>query len=132
MDKFDKIISASRKDISPSKNFVDNVMAAISPRAPTKVHWFSATRLALLTSSLAAVAVLVLVGTKLAEPTAKTATSPGSGGSASIAYNSSDDNATLASDLTAISNNLTSESQNLSSSTGSVNDQSQEISVPTN
>lgn len=80
-----------------------------------------------MTSALAVIALLIFTGYKLNEPS-----SPSSSGSPTIAQNSSTNDATLTSDLGTISNNLTSENQQLTASNNSINDQAQEIVVPTN
>lgn len=131
MDKFDEIIKHARADIAPSARFVDDTMHKIMREAPSAkrnrgfMHW-----LPLAAGAAAVIAVVFAFSLHGGKQAPSTGTSTLATTSPGIAAGS--DNASLAGDLSSVQSSLNQESTDQNSANQAINDQQQEIAVPTN
>jgi hypothetical protein len=100
-----------------------------SPAPPSRRKLYLATAVVVVLLLVAAVAILHYDKKKVAAVTAK---SPAAGTGAVVTPTSGSDNASLNTDLNTVGSGLTKENQDQSAATGAINDQQQEITVPTN
>ncbi len=141
MDKFDQSIIDAQESHEPSGQFVDNTMREIGNHQPEvkrgfKMHFW-------IPVAVGGVVVVVLVFALL--PSGKT-NAPGTTGKSSVATTGSPtkeqqqsgtvpagtDNANLASDLNSVQGAMNQESTDQNGANTALNDQQQEITVPTN
>jgi hypothetical protein len=142
MDKFDETIKNARETHEPSEHFVEDTMQHVMNQQPpehTKSRGFR------LWVPIAAGAVIVIALVFVLLPSGKSK-APGSSGatnvattggtptisSASGALPSGTSNADLASDLSSVQSSMNQEGTDQNSANSALNDQSQEITVPTN
>jgi hypothetical protein len=142
MDKLDELIQASKQDAQPNKDFVNQVMQQIdASQSADNSFWHRLWRhKPILAGSLALLVIIAVLGFQFSglstnqtkstsKPITSTSTKPLSSQTAGVqaAANTSD----LQSDLNAVSAGLNKGSQNLNNANSTVNDQQNEISVPT-
>ena len=134
MDKFDQSFKDAKLTYEPNTNFMEVTMQKINKRQPKRRP---STRVWLLSAAggLAVIALLlVLLPFGIHNDGMLPASLPNSSSSQSPQGSSTDgtDNASLVSDLNGINNAVGQENTDQSSANSSLNDQSQQIVVPTN
>ena len=134
MDKFDQAIKNAQKDSKPTSDFVERTMNQIGKHSK-KRGWSPKIWLPALAGSLAVIAVLVLTIAPLSHTLKSSTQNPqptqsqpvASSGSATSGTNT----ASLTNDLNGINSAINQENNDQSSANNALNDQSQEITIPT-
>lgn len=145
MDKFDQAIKNAMKPTEPSPDFVNKTMAQIEAGHKHRVLSWKVWAPALSGALVLLVVVLValpsstpmrLNSNKSSVSSGSTAkSSPASSGSVptkTVSLPAGSDDASLASDLNGIGSAINQEASDQNSANSALNDQSQEITIPTN
>jgi len=144
MDKFDQIIKNSKKEITPSTKFVDSTMEKIKKRGSHRFWNFRFVAPAI--AGGIAILAIVFFATPLSSNLRSDANKSGAktNSTSSIAQSTTSpatsaptvpagtDNATLDSYVSSISSSINQENSDQSAANTTLNDISQEITIPTN
>jgi hypothetical protein len=141
MDKFDDLIKNAKKLYEPRKDFVDTSMEKINNQH-SKRHFRIKLWAPVLAGGLAVIALLFIVlplgnnnspsKEKLSSKTSSVPTQAVASSNTNGSVAAGTDNASLTSDLNSINGSIGQENSDQGKANSALNDQSQEITVPTN
>lgn len=135
MDKFDCAVKNAQQEYKPSDNFVETVMQQINAQNPKHRRSFKLWSV-MLAGGLAAVVIIFLVApfgyNKLTNNTASNSPGQSSQAASSSSLPAGISNAGLTGDLNSINSSMSQENADQNAANTTLNDQSQEIAIPTN